>query len=143
MIAQHGITADFDGKNGCQLLKPGTNPLLAVIVVYSGDRIDAAKKSPSYTSRDTVINAQFVISDDFVSGVPPHAQPRLPCAVPFAVINLCTCLYLWREAATAQRDLQLGTFPSKINPVDLFHTPFPLGFAPPFKLGGITGDVIL
>ena len=37
----------------------------------------------------------------------------------------------------------LAAFPSKINPPDLLHTPFPLGFAPPLKLGGITGDVIL
>ena len=40
-------------------------------------------------------------------------------------------------------DFRLAAFPSKINPPDLLHTPFPLGFAPPLKLGGIAGDVIL
>ena len=37
----------------------------------------------------------------------------------------------------------LAAFRSKINPPDLLHAPFPLGFAPPLKLGGISGDVIL
>ncbi len=37
----------------------------------------------------------------------------------------------------------MAAFPSKINPPDLLHTPLPLGFAPPLKLRGITGDVIL
>ena len=30
----------------------------------------------------------------------------------------------------------------QINPLDLLHTPFPLGLAPPLKLDGISGDII-
>jgi hypothetical protein len=54
-----------------------------------------------------------------------------------------------RSPATARRGrtnddfFVLVAFPTKINPVDLLYTRFPLGFVPPLELGGITGDVIV
>ena len=47
MIAQYGVTADLNGKKRSELFEPGANPFLAVIVVLSRDRIDAAEKSSS------------------------------------------------------------------------------------------------
>jgi hypothetical protein len=72
VIAQHGITADFNGKKRRELLKPGANPLLAVIVVLSRDRIDTAEKSSADTSRNAVINVHLITGDDFMTGVRRH-----------------------------------------------------------------------
>ena len=72
MIAQYGITADFNSKKRSELLKPGANPLFAVVVVLARDRIDAAEKSSSDASRNAVINAHFVTVDDCMAGVGRH-----------------------------------------------------------------------
>ena len=53
---------------------------------------------------------------------------------PFPPVSVCP-----GSGHSGTCDFLLAAFSSKINPPDLLRTPFPLGFAPPLKLGGITG----
>ena len=62
MVVHHGIAADVDTEDGSELLKPQANPLLAVIVVFSGEWILAAEKGPPYASNDAVVEASDVMA---------------------------------------------------------------------------------
>jgi hypothetical protein len=55
-----------------ELLEPQSNPLLAVIVVLSGNRIVAAEKRPPYASNDAVVEADAIIGHDLVARVGRH-----------------------------------------------------------------------
>ena len=74
MVAHHGIAADVDTEDSRELLKPQANPLLAVIVVLSGNRIVAAEERPPYASNDAVIKADAVIGHDFATRIGRHGR---------------------------------------------------------------------
>ena len=67
MVAHHGIAADVDTEDSSELLKPQANPLFAVIVVFSGDRILAAEERSPCASNDAVVEGDAVIGDNLVA----------------------------------------------------------------------------
>jgi hypothetical protein len=79
MVAHHGIAANVDTEDSRELLEPQSNPLLAVIVVLSGNRIVAAEKRPPYASNDAVVEADAIIGHDLVARVSRHEWNSRRC----------------------------------------------------------------
>jgi len=72
MVAHHGIAANFDAEEPCQLAQAIKNPLIAVAMVLPGVRVRAAKEGPTDASGDAVINTDPVFNDDLAPGLCRH-----------------------------------------------------------------------
>ena len=72
MIAHNDVAANIDCEDRCELLEPFANPVFAMFIVVTGDRIGAAEKRPADAPCDAVIDSDLVVSHDNMACVGWH-----------------------------------------------------------------------
>ena len=67
MVAHHGIAANLDATQGCELSQPLADPGLAMVEVPARREVYPTEERPSHAADDAVIDADLVVSHDFVT----------------------------------------------------------------------------
>jgi hypothetical protein len=72
VIVHQGEVADLDAERDGEQFEAEFDPLLAVIEILAGDRIEFAEECASHAAIVTVIDTEFIGSNDLFSGASGH-----------------------------------------------------------------------
>ena len=96
MIAHNDVAANIDCEDRCELLEPFANPVFAMFIVVTGDRIGTAEKRPADAPCDAVIDCDLVVSHDNMARAGWHGVSlRGGYAWKMNVLGYCSDKHTW------------------------------------------------